>query len=77
MNFKAEFANDPNSQMAIAEIGEIRYHQQTLVRSSGAIGEIENGNSRTALYAKRLVLSPRQRGRREPDRGSGGRLREK
>lgn len=26
--FKAELANDPNSQMAIAEMGEIRYHQQ-------------------------------------------------
>ena len=26
--FKAELSNDPNSQMAIAEIGEIRYHQQ-------------------------------------------------
>jgi tetratricopeptide (TPR) repeat protein len=25
--FKAELANDPNSQMAIAEIGEVRYHQ--------------------------------------------------
>jgi len=25
--FKAELANDPNSQLAIAEIGEIRYHQ--------------------------------------------------
>lgn len=26
--FKAELANDPNSQMAIAEMGEVRYHQQ-------------------------------------------------
>ena len=26
--FKAELSNDPNSQMAIAEMGEIRYHQQ-------------------------------------------------
>ena len=25
--FNAELANDPNSQMAIAEIGEVRYHQ--------------------------------------------------
>jgi tetratricopeptide (TPR) repeat protein len=26
--FKAELANDPNYQMAIAELGEVRYHQQ-------------------------------------------------
>jgi len=26
--FKAELANDPNSQMAIAEMGEVRYHQE-------------------------------------------------
>jgi len=26
--FKAELANDPNYQMAIAEMGEVRYHQQ-------------------------------------------------
>jgi len=26
--FKAELSNDPNSQMAIAEMGEVRYHQQ-------------------------------------------------
>lgn len=26
--FMAELANDPNSQMAIAEMGEVRYHQQ-------------------------------------------------
>ena len=26
--FRAELATDPNYQMAIAEIGEVRYHQQ-------------------------------------------------
>jgi tetratricopeptide (TPR) repeat protein len=26
--FQAELANDPNYQMAIAELGEVRYHQQ-------------------------------------------------
>ncbi len=26
--FKTELANDPNSQMAIAEMGEVRYHQE-------------------------------------------------
>ncbi len=26
--FKAELASDPNSQMAIAEMGEVRYHQE-------------------------------------------------
>ena len=26
--FKAELANDPNSQLAIAEMGEVRYHQE-------------------------------------------------
>jgi len=25
--FKAELANDPNYQLAIAEVGEVRYHQ--------------------------------------------------
>lgn len=28
IEFTAELANDPNSQMAIAEMGEVRYHQQ-------------------------------------------------
>ncbi|MDR3738898.1 MAG: tetratricopeptide repeat protein [Terracidiphilus sp.] len=35
--FKAELANDPNSQTAIAELGEVRYHQQRWAESAEQI----------------------------------------
>ena len=35
--FKAELANDPNYQTAIAEMGEVRYHQGKLAGSGRAI----------------------------------------
>ena len=42
--FKAELANDPNYQMAIAEMGEVRYHQQ---RWSEAAEQLAKSKSAT------------------------------
>jgi tetratricopeptide (TPR) repeat protein len=37
--FKAELANDPNYQTAIAELGEVRYHQQRWAEAAEQIAK--------------------------------------
>lgn len=39
LEFKAEIANDPNSQSAIAELGEVRYRQQRWAESAEQIAK--------------------------------------
>ena len=39
LEFKAELANDPNSQEAIAELGEVRYRQQRWAEAAEQIGK--------------------------------------
>lgn len=50
--FKAELAIDPNSQMAIAEMGEIRYHQQRWPEAAEQLAK-----SRTATPELLYMLS--------------------